>query len=1101
MDHPEVACIMLANSNLDAAKLNRCLQVTQRAASEADLLALARGCLCRIPAAPDADLLDLPPQPLSREETVGALATHAAVTVMERELLLSRLCRAFKLVQSDPQCWLPHAPRLTGVAGAGEEAEVCGIFHQRDFVYLLRYMKRYRDREAAATGRTLAEVDIWAAPFSLESLLAGLRRNFGGVTEAAFTRIAGIFLRECGFDRAGAAAAATLGTVSTLRESLGDTLGPADDPNVSAFRHVLLLDPTDVDVAKDLLFELGLLDRKCTVSLLLSEFSDDAALLRRSEAVASIKEAAEKGHTVLLSNAGPIASSVFDLLNRHFTVVATRGRDGAVVKTHYAQVAVGSFSRPVAVHPSFRIIVHVSAAADAASAKPGCNHSLPSFPTQMPLSAVGRAPLPFLNRFEKYTLSLSAALDERLASLDIAAAAQLRRAQAASDLSVALPPPCDDPVMWRAILCGVSDFATAMGGDVSMPGFVPGETAAALVLRALQDSAATPGRVVVVRPAISTAEPWCDAGFEGAGAAASTEFAAPSAVVRAVSSDAPLPRRSFPEEGTSRPRERLREIIRRLNFQLLQLLRPESLLLLSGLRLLPAYREEYVLRQEHFSAASLFRSVLASRWVFEASPRLHAEPASVEPATSAHGAIAVSLEGSEALAVPVPLAAPAPSPHCAAAFSPPSKLMVFTRSDAEVAFIGMTATPVLRIMQAAAADAAARLRAAGATPIDSEVTAGDLFVLQLKAFSSSAAVTDAVAAFVDGDDKGSRERPRRVLFVLADMAAVTAGQLNHARHVIDARLGALPSATPRPSVLFLLHCPPEQLQVGFPYHAIPTGGWDFVFADSLCLGAATAAAASPGSAGAGGARLAPTDPRSWVAIMYGLAELPTPEAARAEFGGVFIESLRRAVASFKVNGVSAATLASRGVVASAPLYVEKPRGRPKAVVEAAEAARVALVVRVFERCPPLRDALLDSWLRVLHVRFSRRAAASLSGALRKCPPPLTAAGRPPADGARLCRRAAGRLRDQGRPHGDSARDAALGARGPPARHVPRGVAGASALLESRGAARVPAQAMPSCRTSASSPWRGCCQHRCPTKRPLRLRSSSSLWPLSRLCLK
>ncbi len=36
---------MLANSNLDAAKLNRCLQVSQSAASEADLYSLAEGCL------------------------------------------------------------------------------------------------------------------------------------------------------------------------------------------------------------------------------------------------------------------------------------------------------------------------------------------------------------------------------------------------------------------------------------------------------------------------------------------------------------------------------------------------------------------------------------------------------------------------------------------------------------------------------------------------------------------------------------------------------------------------------------------------------------------------------------------------------------------------------------------------------------------------------------------------------------------------------------------------------------------------------------------------------------------------------------------------
>ncbi len=36
---------MLANSNLDAARLNRTLQVLQGSASEMDLLTLAEGCL------------------------------------------------------------------------------------------------------------------------------------------------------------------------------------------------------------------------------------------------------------------------------------------------------------------------------------------------------------------------------------------------------------------------------------------------------------------------------------------------------------------------------------------------------------------------------------------------------------------------------------------------------------------------------------------------------------------------------------------------------------------------------------------------------------------------------------------------------------------------------------------------------------------------------------------------------------------------------------------------------------------------------------------------------------------------------------------------
>lgn len=94
----QVACILLANSNMDAAKLNRCLQVSQGAASEMDLLALTEGCLL----ASDARATSEYAPPPSRSRLLG-------------------LCRAFQEVQSDPACWAPHVPRSNAFAG---------LFHQ-----------------------------------------------------------------------------------------------------------------------------------------------------------------------------------------------------------------------------------------------------------------------------------------------------------------------------------------------------------------------------------------------------------------------------------------------------------------------------------------------------------------------------------------------------------------------------------------------------------------------------------------------------------------------------------------------------------------------------------------------------------------------------------------------------------------------------------------------------------------------------------------------------------------------------------------------------------------------------------------------------------
>ena len=315
LDHPEVACIMLANSNMDAAKLNRCMQVSQRAATEMDLLALAEGCL------------------LSRESLVSSSAPPPS-----RERLRG-LCRAFQELQKDSACWAPHPPRSNGSAG---------LFHQRDFVYLLRNLRRQMEL-AAAQGVAFNE----AMPFSGDMLLSALRRNFGGVSELSFSLLASRFLLGCGFSELAARSELlSLHTVASLRESLADAVEPGEDPNTAAFRHILLLDPTDVEVSIGVLFELGLIkDRTSTIAVTLSEFSADSTDLQRSQAVAAIKTAAERGQTVFLTNPSAIASSIFDLLNKHYLKLTIMDEHRVAHDRYFANIAIGSFSRLCSVHP------------------------------------------------------------------------------------------------------------------------------------------------------------------------------------------------------------------------------------------------------------------------------------------------------------------------------------------------------------------------------------------------------------------------------------------------------------------------------------------------------------------------------------------------------------------------------------------------------------------------------------------------------------------------------------------------------------------------------------------------------------------------------
>lgn len=460
LDHPEIAAVLLANDNLDAAKLNRTLQVTQEAASEADLLALAEGCLLAPAAA----------GPSSSRQRIAALAAASGIGALPSRPCIQGLCAAFKKIQDDPTYW--ELVDEGGISRGGQQ-QLQQPFHQRDFVYLLRYLRREMDRAVAAGALVHPEL-----PFSAKQLLAGLRRNFGGLSEVAFVRVANAFIEACGFLSHERPASCSRDTLTTLRESLADAVGPAEDPSTSPFRHVLLLDPTDAEVSVDLLFELRLLNPAATTLVALADFAEDAHELRRSEAVASIKAAAEAGHTVLLTHAAPIASSLYDLLNRHHKRVATaQGR-----WKYYSNIAIGrfelvgqplllapryslaiaflhdpicSFSRPCAVHPRFRIVVH------------------------LPFSAVSRTPQPFLNRFEKYPLSVQSALAERIASLKpLPSLGAIALGHTDSE-----SPVCNDPALWAALLAGVEHFAAAVDPTVSAPGFVPGETAAAVVLQ------------------------------------------------------------------------------------------------------------------------------------------------------------------------------------------------------------------------------------------------------------------------------------------------------------------------------------------------------------------------------------------------------------------------------------------------------------------------------------------------------------------------------------------------------------------------------------------------------------------------------------------
>ena len=323
----------------------------------------------------------------------------------------------------------------------------------------------------------------------------------------------------------------------------------------------------------------------------------------------------------------------------------------------------------------------------------------------MPLSAVHSTPLPFLNRFEKYILTLHSALTERLSVMH----SQPRL-------------PYTDSSVWRAVWAGVEDFAARLVAPVSLPGFVPGETIAALILRAIDDSAGGVSGAIVLR-----------------GSSAHLDVAG---IDDGCVTFSYMPiRLSSGMLSFSQPRGSVALIIRLINFQLLQLARPECIQMKGQQRFsqlvqgLPEpYLREFVERQEHFSAANLIRTRVAAHWRKR---------------------------------------------HCAVssrANSERTKLIIFTRTDSSIARLGMGTDTLLSIVRIGADDAFA---SSGCTSNDVNPTSS-VCVLQLRDVSSSEELTRRIGeAISDAEDRFF------VLFVLADMSVVTARQLNFARQQVS----------------------------------------------------------------------------------------------------------------------------------------------------------------------------------------------------------------------------------------------------------------------------------------------------------------------------
>jgi hypothetical protein len=567
-------------------------------------------------------------------------------------------------------------------------------------------------------------------------LLSVLRRHFQTPDPSEFSQLATHFFVYCGLELPDTNAISPL-VVESLRQSISDKPDNPADPTSAHCRYTMVMDPTDSETAVDLLFTLKLLSRDNTDVITLSEFPEDAIPTRRTAVLADIKKAIENGRTLLLVNSGPLQSALYDVINRHYVVSV---RDDGTAEA-FANIALGSFSRYVKVHPEFRLIIH------------------------LPASERMSTPTPFLNRLEKYTLSVRDALAERICEVSFRPPVSLR----------SLPTPEQRQRLLNALQKGVDHFVSYTGGASSFYGMSGTETTSALILSALEDACISNNpdfelkrSVLGVAIAEAKLESLMNSRCqqqqqqEGQNDDNVDDVAdnLPS-YTETIGNTIPLLDTSTASLGSpqSSLATRLQNLIRVLNFKIMETARVETIFRLRK-RLPAVYMTEYLDRQEHLSCVNILSVLLR-----------HAAAASAPSGTGFESNI--SSFGDESFGQT--------SARLNETFPEGEKLVMYTRTDGHLLRIAtdreylrkfFTATPAIRSSASTSASATANATHTEGPSIHIVTTnevngleGADMCVVPLSSFASSKTCKETLAACL-------RDVRPSVLLIVADMKPV-----------------------------------------------------------------------------------------------------------------------------------------------------------------------------------------------------------------------------------------------------------------------------------------------------------------------------------------
>ena len=331
LDMQKVSFVAISSHILDAAKSNRAINLF-RPQQQNDLCTLANGCFMK--------------------------STTTDTMHRGQQHFISKLCVPYEDLMKQPR--------------------FSKFYCITDFIHMIGYLRRNRH-------------NLNKPGFNKEELvLKAIERNFNGQDNVEFAEVANMFITKEVFTMH------SRNIIEILKESLEDrsirpvsrkNRGGEEEEELVEVRYKMIIDPSEDNSLPRLLYHYNILNIRDTRMFIGSDFPGDGEL-QEMILISAIKHAAAEGKTVILSQADEIYESLYDLFNQSYKQVEDKkGR------RYYANIAIGSQSKPCRVDPNFQCIVHI--------------HK----------SFVEYAPQKLLSRFEKFHVSQRDLLEASLCAL------------------------------------------------------------------------------------------------------------------------------------------------------------------------------------------------------------------------------------------------------------------------------------------------------------------------------------------------------------------------------------------------------------------------------------------------------------------------------------------------------------------------------------------------------------------------------------------------------------------------------------------------------------------------------------------------------------